>query len=121
MMDGFKVTRCVALRELTVADVVPERREIRCILFLLLKVMQNILNTLLHPDLLQPPQIVGSTPHLRQDESSIRPLVPPLVSRSKALFRFQLLQANLGVQGANELLNNIYNIVKLQSSVSLLF
>lgn len=91
----------------------PEQREIRCILFLLLKVMQNIVNTPLHPDLLQPPQIVGSDPHLQQGESSIRPPVPPLVSRSKALFRFQLLQANLEVQGASELLNNIYNIAKL--------
>lgn len=62
---------------------------------------------LLHSDLVQTPQIVGFV-----QLPPIGPLILSLVSNPDALFGFQLLRANLVLQGTNELVNNIYNIVR---------
>lgn len=61
--------------------------------------------TPLHPYLVQASQIA-----IFVQVTSFNPYVPPLVLQPEALSGLQVLQANLGVHGANELLNNIYNI-----------
>lgn len=46
----------------------------------------------------------------------IRPLILPSPSQYETLPGLQLLRANLGFQGANEFLNNMYNIVQYHNS-----
>lgn len=63
-----------------------------------------------------PLSFLGSALQFQKCEPSPRSLAPPTVPRPEALHGFQLLQANLDVQGANELLNNVYNIIRQQNS-----
>lgn len=72
---------------------------------------QVAVHTLFHPDLFQPFEISGST-----QVPPFRHPVLQLVSRPESLTDFQLLQANLGLQYAEELLNNMHNIVQQQNS-----
>lgn len=65
----------------------------------------------LHPYLVQVPEVSRSI-HI----TSSNPRVPPLVLKLKVLHVFQVLQADLIVQGTNELLNNMYNIAKPKNS-----
>lgn len=43
-------------------------------------------------------------------------LIPPSIERSKSLSDLHALQVNLGVQDANEPLNNMFKIVQYQNS-----
>lgn len=52
-------------------------------------------------------------------EPSPMPLVPPMVPGPQRFRCFQLLLANLNVQGANEFLNSLYNMVQQQNLQSL--
>lgn len=63
-------------------------------------------DVLLHPDLLHAPQIARIV-----KVPLIGPLILPPLSKTETLPSFQLLRANIGLQGANELLKNMYNIV----------
>lgn len=58
---------------------------------------------------------VGFVPQIQQGVPSFRTLAPRIVQRPKLMSRFQLFQANLSMQGANELLNNMYNMVQQQN------
>lgn len=50
---------------------------------------------------------LGFAPHFQKDGPTLTPPASPMVPKSEALYGFQLLQANFGVQGANELLNSV--------------
>lgn len=47
---------------------------------------------------------------------SIRPQTPPSAFQQEALSGFQISRANIEIQGANEFLKSIYNIVQTQDS-----
>lgn len=66
----------------------------------------------------QPPSFARITPQFHLGELSVRPTLPPIVTRCKVLFGFQLLQANIGYQRANELLSNMYQMIGLCGEVN---
>lgn len=61
---------------------------------------------MLYPDLIQISKIARSI-----QATLIAHQIPPPVSKPEVLPGFQLLRANLGLQGDNEMLNNMYNII----------
>lgn len=70
--------------------------------------------TSLHLDLLQAPQLA-----IYIQVTLMETHVPLLVIQSEALPRLHTLQVNLKVQGANYLLNNMFNIVRQENSHAL--
>lgn len=117
MMAGSKATRCssthkvVIAREATVVALV----EINLSPLPLQQSTMNVEGTnQLHLNLIQAPQIAKFI-----QVTLINPLVLPLVLLSGALLGLQVLQANLVVQGPNELLNNVYNIPRKKNSHAL--
>lgn len=46
----------------------------------------------------------------------VETLVPLLATQHETLHGFHTLQENLGIQGANELLNNVFNIIRQKNS-----
>lgn len=53
-----------------------------------------------------------STQQIYQGEPSHQSPPLPMVSEHKMLADFEMLHANLGVQGATDLLSNVYNLVQ---------
>lgn len=69
---------------------------------------------MLHPYLVQASQLARSI-----QVTPIEIFVPPSIMQSEVLHGVHALQVNLGKQGANEILNKIFNIVRQQNSFML--
>lgn len=67
-----------------------------------------------HQNHVQPLSFIGYSPQFQQDKTSFRPPTLTIIHRPKALLNLQLFWANLGFQGANELLTKFYNMVQQQ-------
>lgn len=67
----------------------------------------------------QPPPFLGCAPQFHQGEPSFKSLPLPTMLGQEILSSLQLLLANLCVQKANDLLNNVYPMVQQQNSQAL--
>lgn len=102
-MTGSKATHCTTIREVAAATQTTINQPFSSPPYGILNKGAAIS---LHSDLVQAPQVAEFV-----QLPLIGHSIPPPVAQPKALPGFHLLRANLGLRGANEFLNNMYNII----------